>query len=223
MYGTKAESLFNKLKQAGIVGAEGEINLELLNVRVDVSDKSAVGNLLQEWLGQWMTTTDIYHRSNENTQMPPDFYLGKDDDKDWLEVKTFDYAKSPNFDISNFDAYVRDLRSNASRLDADYLVLGYSLNSGVIKINDIWLRKVWEITCASKGFPLRIQQKQGKIYNIRPYNFKTKSNGFQPFKNRLDFVTAIRGTLVQYRSKADADEWFADVKKSYKKSSGSTL
>ncbi|MEK7068972.1 MAG: NgoBV family restriction endonuclease [Patescibacteria group bacterium] len=52
MYGNKAKDVFKKLKQEGIIGAEGEISFDLLNVEVDISDKSAMGNLLQEWLGE---------------------------------------------------------------------------------------------------------------------------------------------------------------------------
>ncbi|MEK7068973.1 MAG: NgoBV family restriction endonuclease, partial [Patescibacteria group bacterium] len=68
-----------------------------------------------------MNVNKIYHRSHENSQMSPDFFLSKSDETDLLEVKTFDYAESPNFDVANFDAYVRDLREKSFRLDADYL------------------------------------------------------------------------------------------------------
>lgn len=156
--------------------------------------------------------------------MPPDFFLSKSDETDLLEVKTFNYAESPNFDVANFDAYVRDLREKSFRLDADYLIIGYSLSKGVIKINNIWLKKIWEITCPSTEFALRTQVKQGKIYNIRPYNFKSEPNGFQPFKERLSFVRAIRETLVKYtKNKLESDEWFESVLKSYKKFSGASL
>jgi type II restriction enzyme len=224
MYGNKAKSLVRKLKREGIVGAEGEISFDLLEVEVDISDKSAVGNLLQEWLGEWMTVNEIYHRNNENSQMPPDFYLGRSEEKDLLEVKTFDHIKSPNFDVANFDAYVRDLRDKAFRLDADYLIMGYTLNNGAIKIDNIWLKKVWEVTCPSNKYALKTQEKQGKIYNIRPYNFKSESKGFRPFENRLGFVNAIKETLAKYgNNETEADEWFKDVTKSYKKFSGSSL
>lgn len=224
MYGEKAEALFNKLKEEGIVGAEGAISLDLLNVKIDIGDKSAVGNLLQEWLGKWMEIKEIYRRNNKNSQMPPDFYLSENVDKDWLEVKTFDYAESPNFDVANFDAYVRDIREKSFRLDADYLIMGYSLVNGKITIKDIWLKKIWEITCPSNDYALRTQVKQGKIYNIRPYNFKSKPKGFQPFKDRLSFVTAIKQTLEKYiHSKKESDKWLDDVKKSYLKFSGKSF
>jgi len=189
-----------------------------LGVEVEVSDKSAIGNLLQEWLGGWMVSKDIRHRSNPNSQMPPDFYLGDSSEKDLLEVKTFDYTKSPNFDVANFDAYVRDLKEKPFRLDADYLILGYSLNNGIVKINDVWLKKVWEITCPSNDYALRTQVKQGKIINIRPYNFKSMSNGFQPFRDRVSFVNAIRETLAKYKNDQDgANIWFEEIERSYRR------
>ena len=225
MYGDKAQSLFDTLKKEGIIGAKGKVSFELLGIKVKVSDKSSTGNLLQEWLGKWMDVKKINHSSNENTQMPPDFYLGKhEDNKDWLEVKSFDYIESPNFDIANFDAYTRDLQDRAFRLDADYLSMGYSLNNGIITINDIWLKKVWEITCSSEQYALRTQVKQDKIVNIRPYNFKSKPKGFEPFKSRLKFVTAIKETLAKYlNDNPGADKWFKKVEKSYKEFSGKSL
>ncbi len=224
MYGEKAKLLFESLKAEGMIGAFGEINFELLNTKVIISDKSSVGNLLQEWLSNWMDSKKIFHRSNVNSQMPPDFYLSEKTDRDWLEVKSFDYDKSPNFDVANFDAYVRDIKVKSYRLDADYLIIGYTLNSGVVKINNMWLKKIWEITCPSAQYSLRLQVKQDKIYNIRPYNFKSVSAGFQPFKDRLGFVVAIKETIAKYRnSQTEANEWFETVKKSYNDFSGLSL
>jgi len=216
MYGAKAKNLVSLLKQNNIVGAEGQIKIVLLDTEVNVADKSAVGNLLQEWLESWLTLNGFYHRVNDNTQIPPDFYLDESNDTNLLEVKTFDYIKSPNFDIANFDAFVRSLRTSAFRLDADYLIFGYSLSNGVIKINDIWLKKVWEITCPSNQYAIRTQVKQNKIINIRPYNFKSNSNGFQPLGSRLKFVEAIKKTLEVYQDPDYADAWFQEVSLSYK-------
>jgi hypothetical protein len=216
MYGSKATFLYNSLKEHGIVGAEGTIKLELLGSELNVNDKSATGNLLQEWIGQWMMLNGVYNRTNPNTQMFPDFYLSSEDSIDLLEVKTFDYMKSPNFDVAQFDAYTRSLRTQAYKLDADYLILGYSLANGVIKINEIWLKKIWEITCASSQYAVRTNVKQGKIHNIRPYNFKSMSNGFQPFNSRVAFVTAIKDTLAKYTGDSNAaDEWLRQVGESY--------
>jgi type II restriction enzyme len=224
LYGKKSQLLFDRLKKAGIVGAKGIIKLDLLKTEVKISGKSSVGNLLEEWLGQWMKANKIYCRVGHNSQEFPDFYLNAVDDADLLEVKTFDFTKSPNFDIANFDAYVRSLRTKAYRLDADYLIMGYTLLNGEIKINQIWLKKVWELSCPSGQYAVRTQNKQKKIINIRPYNFKSNSKGFQPFTSRLDFVLAIRKTLEKYsRSSSKADIWFTEVTQNYRKITGGSL
>lgn len=81
----------------------------------------------------------------ENTQAFPDFLLHKSrNDIGLLEIKTFDSQKSANFDIANFDSYRRSLLSEAYRLDADYLIFAYELDSnGFLTIPKIWLRKIW--------------------------------------------------------------------------------
>lgn len=216
MYGVKARELYDKLLQHHIIGATGSINIELLNVTCDVNDKSAVGSLLQEWLGAWMTENNIYHRTNPNTQEFPDYYLDSSNNNNLLEVKTFDYSKTPNFDVANFDAYVRSVMTKSYRFDADYLILGYTLNNYALKIENIWLKKIWEITCPSERYALKSQVKQGKVVNIRPYNFKNMSQGFQPFTSRLDFANAIKQTLTQYPlATFQAQEWFDTVQTDY--------
>ncbi len=224
MYGEKAFALFDRLKQDGIIDAEGKISFSLLNINVDISGKDSIGSLLQEWLGTWMDQNGIYHRNNTNPQMPPDYYLGDSDNRDWLEVKSFDFTEPPNFDIANFDAYTRDLKEKAHRLDADYLIMGYLLSHGKVQIKGIWLKKIWEISCPSAKYPIRTQVKQGKIVNIRPYNFKTNSRGFQPFQDRHCFVTGIKDTLAKYNGDpATANEWEETVKRSYHSTTGSSL
>lgn len=212
MHGVKAQGLYDSLIQHSIIGSTGSISIKLLDVECNVNDKSAVGNLLQEWLGAWMSHRNIYHRANPNTQEFPDFYLDTTNDHNLLEVKAFDFSKAPNFDVANFDAYVRSVMTKSYRLDADYLIFGYTLMSNDLKIEKVWLKKVWEITCPSEQFALKLQVKQGKIVNIRPYNFKNMSKGFRAFNSRLEFVSAIKQTLAQYRfATVPAQEWFEAV------------
>lgn len=208
---TKSQKLFNELIAKHIIGAKGKISLELLNLTIDINDKSAIGNLLQEWLGAWMQQNGINFRTDKNTQVFPDFYLGDNNESNLLEVKTFDYSVSPNFDVAPFDAYVDSLKTKPYRLDADYLILGYTLEDGILTIKDIWLKKIWEITCPANELPLRVQRKRGKIYNIRPYNFKNNSTGFQPFTTKEDFINAIKQTLAQYSMRTENPELWAQA------------
>jgi len=210
--------LFQLLQQKGVKTSEGTIHFDFMDVNVEVSDKSSVGNLLQEWLGAWMKKYGYYYRESTNSQIPPDFYLGENDKLDLLEVKSFDYSKSPNFDIANFDAYTRSLLTDSYRLDADYLIFGYSLENGKITVKDLWLKKVWEITSASGNYAVKTQVKQKVIVNIRPYNFKSENyrGAFPPFKTRRGFVVGLHNTIAVYRHSEDtANNWLEQVEKNY--------
>lgn len=223
VYGKKAVILKKSLIEAGIINSIGRVKLELMDVSIDILDKSATGNLLQEWLSGWMSIKNFDFRVQLNTQAFPDFFLSESESEDLLEVKSFDYTKSPNFDIANFDTYSRSITTNAYRLDADYLVFGYELDENGLIIRDVWLKKVWEMCCESEMYPLRTQVKQNMIHNIRPYNFKSMSKGYQPFVDRISFVTAIRETLRMYKSDVDADAWFSLVEDSYFNITGQEL
>lgn len=210
--------LYTELREDGLVGAVGSIKMELLNIDVTINDKSSIGNLIQEWLGSWMKSKSIYFRTNHNTQDFPDFYLSENDQEKLLEVKAFDHSKSPNFDIANFDAYVRSVRTNSYRLNADYLIFGYTLTEGVLKIENVWLKKVWEISCPSDRFAIKTQVKQNKIYNIRPSNFVSEHNKYKCFGSRQEFVTALKMTLDKYVNQSYGKEWMESVATNYKAS-----
>lgn len=71
---------------------------------ITVEQNNVVGNILEEWLGKWMTSNGITHRHNER-QSSPDFWLNPDNlETDWLEVKPF--TGSPNFDIAAFRSFI---------------------------------------------------------------------------------------------------------------------
>lgn len=216
-YGDKATELVEKINAAGIIGASGKIELSLLDVSLNINGKSAIGDLLQEWLGAWMKQQGIYFRTDDNTQKFPDFYLGENNVEDLLEIKTFDYNESPNFDVAPFDAYTAELVTHAYKLDTDYLIFGYILERGVLTIKNVWLKKIWEMTCGAKDLPLRVQRKRGKIYNIRPYNFKNCAGSFPPFETKEDFLSAIRDTLAryEYRLQENPAQWYQEVLASY--------
>lgn len=215
MYGIKAKEIHDRLIADGIKDSTGSIRFELMNITLDIEDKSAMGTLIQEWLGTWMNARKIYHRTQENSQVFPDFFLEENDLNGLLEVKSFDYTTSPNFDIANFDTYTRSISEAAYRLDADYLIFGYELIGTKLTIKDIWIKKVWELTCGSVKYPVRTQVKQHVIHNIRPYNFKNNSKGFQAFATRRAFVEALRETIRIYTPERGADEWFKSVEESY--------
>lgn len=222
-----AEEIYQKLiTEECIIGKIGYIQFTLNDVSVKINSKDTVGNLFQEWLKQWLKTSDIEHCENENRQKFPDFYLNLEDRQTGLlEVKTFDYDKSPNFDIANFDAYCNSLLTDAYRLDSKYLIFGYSMsNEGDITINNIWLKNIWEIAGASGTYPLRVQEKKQIIYNIRPVIWYSNRAKFKPFSSKEEFLHALNETRYEYNvTKPSNNHWLRNVLKNYKEYTGIDL
>lgn len=211
-----ANELHSKLLNAHLEREVGEIVFRLSTTEVKINSTDTVGNSIQSWLGQYMTDNDIYHREPKSTQVFPDFFLRADSDMEgMLEVKCFNYNNTPAFDIANFESYCDSVKDKPYRLDADYLIFGYTMNdSGDITIQKVWLKKIWQIAGKSSNYPLKTQVKRGMIYNIRPEgNFK---NGTQStFRNDADFVRAIYGTLRLYKNQQFADNWLKTLQQNY--------
>lgn len=209
-----AGQIYELLLQSGLKGAIGGGHFKLLGVDVTISSKDIVGGLFQEWLGAWLDSQNIYHRKKESSQVFPDFLLDKNNDEvGLLEIKAFDSARSPNFDVANFESYVRSLETQSFRLNADYLIISYSMSdSGVLRIHDIWLKKIWDITGPSGPYPIKIQQKQRMIYNIRPITWYSESSRYAAFMERGKFLMGILATLAEYKSEQIAEEWFSGVR-----------
>ncbi len=222
-----AEEIYKKLTtEENIIGKIGHIEFTLNDVSVRINSKDTVGNLLQEWLKQWFKTNNIVHCENENRQKFPDFYLNLEDrKKDLLEVKTFDFDKSPNFDIANFDAYCNSLLTDAYRLDSKYLIFGYSMcEEGNITISNVWLKNIWEIAGNSGTYPLRVQEKKQIIYNIRPVIWYSDRATFKPFNSKEEFLQALNETRYQYaNTRASNNHWLQNVLKNYKEQTGVDL
>lgn len=174
---------------------------------VDIQGKDSIGNLIQEWLGVWFTTNGYDITRGDKTQDYPDFDIG---DKEYLlEVKVFNSKKPPAFDIANFEAYCASLAKTPSRLLSDYLILSYSITDHCLKIENVWLKKIWEITGASCDYPLRCQVKYRNrrspnetfsIDNIRPVTwYSNNARATAPFKNSEEFVDALYDTQLKYR------------------------
>jgi type II restriction enzyme len=221
-----ATQLFEKLKNAGIENKTGNTIFTFLGIDAKIRAKSPVGYVFQDWLENWMRSNNIEVRVPDNSQEFPDFYLNPDrNDKDLLEIKTFDADASPNFDVANFDAYTRSLKTKAYRLDSDYLIFSYKMTEdGDFSICDFWLKKVWEITCPSERYAVRAQIKQDVIVNIRPANWSSSNPQFQVFESRKAFVKALYETLLAYPSRRDvSQDWYEEVATNYKLHTGNNL
>lgn len=203
-----ATQLFYDLKSINWSLAHGYITFSLNSINVTINTTDTVGVTLQSWIKNYFITNNIYFRENSNSQEFPDFYLGNFNDSNLLEIKAFNFCNTPAFDIANFDSYCESVLEKPYILDADYLIFGYSMNNdGRITINDIWLKKIWEIAGKSEKYPLKVQEKRGMIYNIRP-NTDFKKYKSSPFSSKKDFMIAIYDTISIYKGEDIAKEWY---------------
>ena len=174
----------------------GGTQFSLGGTTISITSKDGIGKLIEEWLGVWAVQQGIGISPNNGGQSFPDFYI--DSDNSYLEIKAFDLDASANFDIANFESYCESLSYNPHRLYADYLILGYRLIGSQLTIEHAWLKKIWEISCASERFPLKVQAKRDVIYNIRPAAWYSNRAKYPVFSNERQFVNALYATQKQY-------------------------
>jgi len=202
----------------------GSVEIKLGNITAKYNGKDAIGDLLQEWLGEWLKSKNYFFRTKQNTQEFPDFLLTDNDFDGLLEVKTFNAEASPAFDIANFDSYCTSLLELPERIEADYLILSYKMINSKLTIDNVWLKKVWEISSPSGPNPIKIQTKRGQIYNIRPCKWYSSKLTHEPFSTKQDFLNALSNTHKSYpqcdRYKKD---WLKNVKAKYLKNTGVKL
>lgn len=79
-----------------ITTLDGQIRFYLGDVDIIVKQKDVVGNIIQEWLEGWLKHNHIFFMPNDNTQMPPDFFLSEDKKVNLLEVKAFNADAHPD-------------------------------------------------------------------------------------------------------------------------------
>ena len=179
----------------------GATTFRLGSVTIDVESTDGIGGLIQEWLQQWVLENGYDCRDASpivGTQEFPDFFIG--DEAAPLEIKTFNSKRSPSFDIANFESYHESISENPSRLDADYLIFGYEVIDDGFRITNVWLKKIWQITCPSERYPLKTQIRRDTIYNIRPGIWYSENVRYSMFSNVGEFVTALNQTKDQYDS-----------------------
>ena len=221
-----AEQLYQKLvKGYKLVNQKGRITFTLKDITVEIETKDTIGNLIQEWLKEWMKNEQIEFEENENSQTFPDIFLDvKDRKKGLLEIKTFDFDRGPGFDLANFDSYSNSLLTNAYRIDSDYLIIAYQMKGSEITIKNVWLKKIWELAGGSSTYPLKVQEKKNVIYNIRPIIWYSERSKFVAFTSKEAFLKALNETRYQYpKTHHDNAHWLNKVIKNYKEHTGSSL
>ena len=71
-----AEQVYDKLvNDDKILTQKGRITFTLGDIDIIVKQRDVVGNIMQEWIEGWLKKNNIDYDLNDNTQMPPDFYL----------------------------------------------------------------------------------------------------------------------------------------------------
>lgn len=220
------QQLYKKLvEDYKIIGEKAVINFSLKNLTIAVETKDTVGNLLQEWLKAWMKIENINFEENTNSQTFPDFYLDTSNKKrGLLEVKSFDLDRGPGFDLANFDSYCNSLLENSYRIDSDYLIFAYQMEGSQITIKNIWLKKIWELSCPSGTYPIKVQEKKQVIYNLRPAVWYSERSTFKPFSSKEKFLSALNETRYQYpQTRHGNGHWLKNVLKNYEAHTGVSL
>jgi len=209
--------IFNDFKRSGVLNKRGHLNFSLAGLAIQVDNSDVVGGVLQSWFAAWLSANS-YKNLQDETQEFPDFLFAGDV---YLELKTFIDGRSPAFDVANFASYVTSLTSRPERLNADYLILSYSLDTSGIAIKKVWIKKVWQITGPSARNGLNLQVKRGQAYNIRPKSWDSRRA--ETFASRLDFVRALSVAGQRFRVPKCDKSWLDTVSKQYAKRVGDTL
>ncbi len=210
-----------------ILEMQGQISFSFGDVSIIVLQKDVVGNIVQEWLRGWFDKRGISYALNDNSQMPPDFFLNPSNrTKDLLEVKAFNRQQTPGFDIADFKMYAREIIDKPYMLDVDYLIFGYDMDeNGVVTIKDLWLKKVWEITRRMEDWPLNLQIKRNVIHKIRPgVWYRSQQNVYPMFRKMEDFIAAMEETVFRNTDTHNiAGKWRQQFLGSYEKFYGIRL
>ncbi len=230
-----AEQVYDKLlNEDKILSQKGRISFQLGSIDIIVKQRDVVGNIMQEWVEGWLKKNNYDYAPNDNTQMPPDFYLNPDDKKtELMEIKAFNYKAGPAFDIADFRMYEQELVQKPWMLDVTYLIFGYDMDAtGVVTIKRVWKQKVWELSrpMISGKFPnktiwpLNLQIKKNVVHKIRPAKWYANSKSFNTFVSKEDFLSAVIETVyMDSDTHSDFSGWEQHFISSYEKFYGVRL
>lgn len=204
------------------------------DMKVTIKKNATIEAIFKEWLEGWLKQNGIEYAPNDNTQMPPDVFLDPEDKKhNLMEVKAFNYAASPGFDIADFRMYEREIKEKPWMLDVDYLIFGYDMSKdGVVTVKNLWLKKVWEICrpmLSGRGknktlWPLNLQIKQDVVHKIRPAKWYGKQGKFKTFECMEDFLSAVEETVYKNKdTRDDGPSWKDGTLASYEAFHGKKL
>lgn len=227
------EEIYDKLvNDDKILTKNGRITFTLGDIDIIVRQRDVVGNIMQEWVEGWLKRNNIEYALNNNTQMPPDFYLNPNDKKENLmEIKAFNYKAGPGFDIADFRMYEQEIAQKPWMLDVTYLIFGYEMSDdGTVTIKKVWKNKVWEMSRPMRSgknrtiWPINLQIKKGSVQKIRPAKWYGKSSKFSIFNNKEDFLSAMEEAVYKNKdTRDDGPEWLSTLIDNYEKHYGIRL
>jgi type II restriction enzyme len=219
LHSPRAQDLFKRVMSANIKNSTGIMTFSLGELSVELESMDIVGGAIQDWFSEWMRVQNIKFTTPQNTQSFPDFILGPND---YLEVKCFNYSAGPAFDIANYGAYIDSLLINPERLDASYLIFAYSMTNKIIRIEEIWLKKIWEIAGPSPTNILEIQKKRGEPVNIRPKKWYVGGN--KNFESKSHFIQALHKSALHFSyPRSHNQDWLKNLEISYIRKTGEKL
>ena len=205
------EELYNKAVK-DIKDEKGVITITIGGIPKISKSNDIIGHCVQEWIPQWLKDNGLTLSINENSQCFPDFIADINGVEYDMEVKCWNYTNDPAFDIANFDGFYREIYTHPKKLNAKYLIFGYTPIKHGFKIENIYLKNLWEITSKSQKYPIGLQVKQKyRPYAIRPFPFHKRPE--KSFSNINEFVKAIYETrkIFVLDDMIDPDEWYRKV------------
>ncbi len=219
----RTEELYQSLSHSGLMGLKIPKSYKVGAYSVDMDTNGCVDGLIKGWLDKWMTEEGITHVHNP-LQSSPDFWLDPDNlEEDWLEVKSF--TGSPNFDVASFRSFINLVVEKPWKLHSKHLLIKYKSEGGIITVEKVWLKNLWEICCTSKRWPLKVQYKNRVIVNIRPSTWYSDSPEFPSFESLEDFLAALEETVYRYHDTRNtiAEHWSENLCRSYRRHYGREL
>jgi type II restriction enzyme len=216
---SRALEIFERLVDEDLPSNPGKIVMSMGGVDFTLRQRDSVGALIQEWFGFWLDARGYQYTMPKNSQEFPDFIL---QDGELLEVKTFNTSAGPGFDLAAFGYYVESLETTPQRLDSSYLVFSYTLENGLLRVDKIYLKKIWEMTGPSEKNILNLQVKRGFPYNIRPKNFVQQS--IDTFASRKEFLNHLDAAAKKFaRPPSHDSSWIWRVQEAYEHDTGNKL
>lgn len=201
----------------------GTITIQIGGVPKISKSNDIIGNCVQEWIPQWLEDNGLELESNQHTQQFPDFTALLGGKRYDMEVKCWNCTNPPGFDLANFDGFYRSIYTDPKKLNAKYLIFGYKPTTHGFRIENIYLKNIWELTKPASKYPIGLQVKQNRPYAIRPFGFHKRPE--DSFKNRKEFVRGIQQTRIQFPSDnvVSPSLWFESVEANFKKMTGEEL